>query len=347
MVTEKITSLAYDKKLFDYRDIFLVDANGNPDAELQKRFTTASLWEEYQAEETVNLFKDIDYNNLTSANIDKIQALGEKVLEKVKRAVKIYNPVPLMFNVKKGQLGKQVEVHEVIGGRVYNYAYGGFRKISTLKHKIYTVDSTPKAVHFAIPIEQLKSGRYTTADLVFAASQAVLRSKISLAYNTYVDAYTAGSTYTTDAGNTDITATVLNKAIDQVADTDAMSLTVVGRYSALSPINDFNNASTFNSYSDNALEEIRKKGFLTTYRGADVVRLFFIKDEVYNLEPFGTSSIFVIANDVVFNRFVEVTGLIRRTWISESDGTFNFIVEFEDGAAIWKLEYAHRIYNVG
>ena len=332
---------------FDYRDIFLTDESGNPNTELQKRFATASLWEEHQTEETINLFKDIDYNHQTAANIDKVQAIAEKVLEKVQRAVKLYNPIPLMFDVKKGQLGKTVEAHEIQGGRVYNYSYGGFRKISVLKHVTYTVSTTPKGIHFEIPLEQLKSGRYTTADLVFAATQAVLRNKIYLAYTTYTGAYTSGGDYTTNAGGTAVTATVLNDAIDAVADMDTNSITVVGRYSALTPISDFQNSTSWNSYSDKTLDEIKKQGYLATYRGANIIRLPYVKDDIYATEPFGTSSIFVISNDRVFNRYSEVTPLQRRAWISNEDGKFHMIFEFEDGAAIWKTQYGNRIYNVG
>ena len=342
-----IRSLAYNKKLFDYRDIFLVDENGNPDSELQKRFKTASLWEDYQVDDTRNLFKDIDYNNMTSANIDKIQAIAEKVVEKVQRAVKIYNPVPLMFDVKSGQLGKTIEAHEINGGRVYNYAYGGYRNESTIKHSTYTVVTTPKAVHFSIPLEQLKSGRYTTADLVFAATQAILRDKVGLAYTTFVSAYPTSGSHTTNNGGSSLSATSLNAAIDDIADTDSNSITVVGRHSALTPINDFNNSSTWNSFSDSALEEIRKRGYLTTYRGADIVRLSYISDEVYGSEPFGTSSVFAIATDRKFNRYVEVTKVQRRAWVSNADGNFHMIFEYEDGAAIWQKRYGHRIYSIG
>jgi len=346
VVEQVINNLAYNKKLFDYRDIFLVDENGNPDSELQKKFATASLWEDYQVDDTRNLFKDIDYNRMTAANIDKIQAIAEKVLEKVQRAVKVYNPVPMMFTVKSGQLGKTIEAHEIVGGRVYNYAYGGYRNVSTVKHNTYTVTTTPKAVHFIIPLEQLKSGRYTTADLVFAGTQAILRDKVSLAYNTYLSAYPTSGSYVTNNGSTALTATSLNTAIDAIADTDSASITVVGRYSSLSSISDFNNSSTWNSYSDKALEEIRKRGFLTQYRGADIIRLPFVSDEVYGDEPFGTASVFAMANDRQFNRYVEVTKIQRRAWVSNADGNFHMIFEYEDGAAIWMRKYGHRIYGI-
>jgi len=346
--TDIIRDVSYDHRAFDYRDVFLVDENGKPDKEKAAKFATAEAWEGAQVDQTKNDFADIDYNNLTSAAQDKVQAIAATVLQKVKRAVKVYNPLPLIFQMDKGELGKTIEAHEITGGKVYNYTYGGVRRVSSLKHTTYTVSTSPKAVHFQLPVQQMKSGRFTTAELVFSATQAILRDKLSLAYNTLVAAYPTSGSYVGNASSSAITATLLNAGIKSVKNYDAGGLTIIGRSSSLDAINDFNTASTsvVGMYSDAALEEVRKKGFLSVYRGADVIRFPYVVDDVYGTEPWGTASIFILSKERGYNRFVEVGGIEKRAWIDPATGTFNMIFEFEDGAAIWKTKYGYRIYGI-
>ena len=336
-----IRNVNYDKEAFDWKSVAFENAAGQEDKTLASRFSGRSQWEEAMREKTMNVFEDIDPTN-NSRSMDKLDAIAEKVFEKVKRVVTTYNPIPLMYDVKKSPLGKTLEAHEIQGGRVYNRTYGGYMNISQLKHVVYTIASSPAAVHFQLPIEQLKTGRYTVADLVFAASQAIIRYKTKLAYDTYVTAFTTGSTgYVTSAGGVAITKTVIDGAIDALADFDVESINIFGRFSKLTPIIDFT------GYSDPALEEIRKQGSIGRYRGANVTKVKYDVDEVYATEAFQDTSVFLISNEKNFNRYVEVEPLTRNQWIDPEDKTMHMTFNFEDGAAIWKLKYGHRIYSVG
>lgn len=336
-----LSNLKYDKEAFDWKSVAFENAAGQEDKALASRYTSRAQWEDAMKDATQNLFADIDPTNNTKS-IDKLDAIAEKVFEKVKKIVTTYNPVPLMYDVKKGQLGKTLEAHEVQGGRVYNRTYGGYMNISQLKHVVYTISSRPAAVHFQLPIEQLKTGRYSVADLVFAASQAIIRYKTKLAYDTYVSAYTTGSTaYVTDAGSVAITKTVIDNATDALADFDVDSITVFGRYSKLTPLMDFT------GYADVALEEMRKSGVIGKYRGSNIVRVKYDVDEVYATEAFQDTSVFLLSNEKNFNRYIEVEPLTKNQWIDPSDKTMHMTFNFEDGAAIWKLKYGHRIYSVG
>jgi len=339
--TVTLKNLKYDQEAFDWKDMAFSNAAGQEDKALASKFNSRAQWEDAMRDKTQNLFADIDPTN-NSRSMDKLDAIAEKVFEKVKRVVTTYNPVPLMYDVRRGQLGKTLEAHEIQGGRVYNRTYGGFMNISQLKHVTYTITSRPAAVHFQLPIEQLKTGRYSVSDLVFAASQAIIRYKTALAYDTYVSAYTTGSTgYVTNAGGVAISKTVIDNAIDSLADFDVSSITVFGRYSKLTPITDFT------GYADVALEEMRKSGVIGKYRGASVLRVKYDVDEVYGTEAFQDTSLFLLSNEKYFNRYVEVEPLTRNQWIDPADKTMHMTFSFEDGAAIWKLKYGHRIYSVG
>jgi hypothetical protein len=337
---------SYDKTAFDFeavRDIFLVDEKtGQHDKTLASKITTKQDWEESVRLDTINAFKDIDPNNRGSVTADKVEAVAETIYQKVKRGVKTFNPVPLFMNVVPGTLGKTVEAHEVEGGKMYSRTYGGYMRVSRLRHQTYTVTTAPESIHLEIPVEALKTGRYTVADLTFAATQAILRYKIRLAFDTYVAAYPTGATgFVTNCSSTAVTNTLLNGAIDSLADYDVDSITVIGRYSALTPITDFT------GYSDNALEEIRRQGGLGKYRGADLVKLKYVVDEVYGNVPFETTSIFLVSNEKNFNRYVEVKQPEKQAWISPGDKMFHLTFDIEDGAAIWKQKFGHRLYDVG
>ena len=335
-------TLEYARDAFDYRDIFLVNAAGQEDKVLAGKFgEDKESWEKAQKEDTIKAFKNLDHTKVAD-----IEAIAVKMFEKVKRTVKLKNPIPLMYDVKSGELGKQIEAHEVSGGKVYQRAYGGFMRISGLKHATYTMTTTPQAVHFQIPLEQFKVGRYTMADLTFAAATAILRYKTKLAYDTFVTAYTGGGSYTTDAASGSITAAMVNAAINGLSDQNVSDITIFGRFSKLTPINDFVGTATVSGYPDSKLEELHKLGLIMQYRGAKVLAVKYDADEVYATEAFGTTSIFLLSNEKNFNRYTEVKKMEKSVWIDPKDKTFHFQIDFEDGAAIWKKQFGWRIYDV-
>lgn len=338
-----LTVPEYDKKSFGYqavKDIFLVDDAGQPDKARASKYPTFDSWMESNREETKEIFAGLDPNSNTAATLAKVDAIAETIYEKLKRGVKMYNAVPQYMDVRKGEIGKTLEAYETKGGKVYNRAYGGFMRISELRKEKFTLETKPAAVHIALPVEALKTGRYAAADVVFAATQAIILYKNRLAFDTFVSAYTTGSTgFVTNGNGVALTDTVLKGAIDSLADYDVSSMTVLGRYSVLTPISDFT------GYADEALEEIRKKGYLGRWRGADILRLKYVVDEVYGGVPFDTSSVFVISNEKSYARYVEAQPITRQSWIEPKDKTIHWTFDFEDGAAIWKLKYAHRVYN--
>jgi hypothetical protein len=338
-----LTTPDYDKKGIDYdaiKNIFLVNDAGQPDKARAAQYPTMEAWEESVKQETMETFADIDPNRKTAEQLAKIDAIAETIYENLKRGVKMYNAVPAYMDVRRGSIGKTLEAYETKGGKVYNRAYGGYMRISELRKEKFTLVTKPAAVHISLPVEALKTGRYSAADVVFAATQAILLYKNRLAFDTFVAAYDTGQTgFVTNANSVALTDTVLKSAIDTLADYDVSSMTVLGRYSVLTPISDFT------GYADEALEEIRKKGFLGRWRGADILRLKYVVDEVYGGVPFDTSSVFVVSNEKSYARYVEAKPIERQSWIEPKDKTIHWTFDFEDGAAIWKLKYAHRIYN--
>lgn len=337
--------IAYDRKAMDYRKIFLVDQNGVKDVALASKYENdESSWKDTQVTETVDAFKNVQHNQVNSATLDQIDAIGETIFQKVQRAVKMYNPVPMFFNVVGQEYGKTLEASEVVGGKVYSYTYGGVRNVSSLKTKTYTISSAPQSVHFKVPVQQMKVGRYTMADFVFAASQAIIRHKIGLAFGVCDLAWAAGGSYATNGGGVAVTETVLSTALKTLGKYQG-GITVVGAYDKIFPIGGFAGASTV-GYSDREKEYINKNGVSQYYRGAELMPLQYNPDEVYGGEAYTTTNLYLFSNNKNYNRFVEVGGLERSTWIEPETSMFHFKIDFEDGAAIWKPQYGHRIYSV-
>lgn len=340
-----LTVPEYDKRSFGnidvVKNIFLTNDDGKPDVARAAQYPTFNEWMESNREETKELFHDLDPNRITAETLAKVDAIAETIYQKLQRGVKYYNAVPLYMDVRSGDIGKTLEAYETKGGKVYNRAYGGYMRVSELRKEKFQLTTKPAAVHIALPVEALKTGRYTAADVVFAATQAIILYKNRLAFDTFVAAYDTGQTgFVTNANSVALTDTVLKSAVDTLADyAEVGSINVIGRYSVLTPIMDFT------GYADAALEEVRKMGWLGRYRGAGILPLKYVVDEVYGGVPFDTSSVFVVSQDKSYARYVEAKPIERQSWIEPKDKTIHWTFDFEDGCAIWKLKYAHRIYN--
>jgi len=307
--------------------------------DLQKYANNFYEWEKAVREATMEDFSKIDPNRIGSpAMSERIDVIGEKIFEKVKLAVERFNPIPYFFETMRGDISKTVELRRTYGGRAYIRSYGGYVRVSPLTTETLTIDTRPYAVHIAEPLEKFRTGRLTTADVVVNATTAILNHRVKLVFNVLRDAYLAGSaSYRTDAAGASLSKPVLDNAINVVAD-ETDDFAIVGRRKLLTAINDFT------GYADAALEEIRRMGLLGRYKAAPIVAIKRIKDRKYNDEPIPTDKIFVVAPHV--GRFVEAKALTRRTWVDAATNTFHFVIDIEDGAACWDLEFGHMIYNL-
>ena len=317
-----------------YEDIFLT-------AELNDKFSSFAEWEAEMKNASMEDFKQIDVNRLSSPAVaEKIDAIGEKIFKKVKLAVQQYDPIDLFFTKQKGEIGKKVTLQRSYGGRAYMRTYGGILRVSPIVTESLTIETNPYGVHFDEPVEKFQTGVLNLADLVVNAARAVLRYKVGIALGVLFDAYAAGdSSYRTDEGSTPIDQAGLDDGVKKVAD-KSDDINIVGRRSVLYPI------LGFTGYADPALEEIRKTGWLGRYKGSNVLGIRDFADKMYDYSPIPQDKMMVIAKQPNAAVFVEAAPLKRSTWIDPATKRFHFVVDIEDGAAIWDLEYGHYFYNI-
>lgn len=134
---------------------------------------------------------------------------------------------------------------------------------------------------------------------------------------------------------------VLNPLISEVADTAPpssgrllMPLSIVGRASAIDQISDFN------GFSNEAKEEIRLRGRLGVYRGANVVRLTNWQDEE-GIPYIAEDELFILGGGV--GRLVNYGGAKIRRWIENGTDYVHYRSRRDLGAAVWHPENARRI----
>jgi hypothetical protein len=288
-------------------------------------------------------FNRIDWGRNNSRTIDEIDAIGAKVIEYVERVVDLYNPISLFYDMREGELGKTLEVHETLGGRVYERAYGGYSNISQLKKNKYTVTTKPWSIHMRFSVEELKTGVTTLTDINANISAAILTHKVKLAIDTLIFAYATTGNYVTDAGGSIVTQSALNAVIDGLMDRGSGQILMLGRHKAIGPIKTFSGNP---QWSDANKGDIQAKGFVTKYNGSDVVAVGDYSDDVYGIQPLTSKNVFLIDKVKKFNAFVEVGGLERTAYNDVYTNEFGIIVRFEDGAAVWKSKYGHRIHNL-
>jgi hypothetical protein len=155
------------------------------------------------------------------------------------------------------------------------------------------------------------------------------------------EAIPSSSPYFEDASSAGLKPEVLNPLLSEVADIAppsngslSMPLAIVGRAAAIDQISDFTN------FAPEAQEEIRKKGRLGVYRGANIVRITNWTDE--DGKPYiPEDEVFVMGGDL--GRFVSYGDAKFRTWSEDATDHFHARSRRDIGLAIYRPQFARRI----
>lgn len=148
-----------------------------------------------------------------------------------------------------------------------------------------------------------------------------------------------------DATTTGLTKTVLDAAIDAVEDEPRLGsnvgdnvVTVIGRKSALGPL------FGYDGFDQEAREEIRKTGRLGVYRGANIVVLKNIQDELG--VPFvPNDQVYVMARDV--GVFVKYGSVESWNWMENSVRYLHEAARMECGFLLHQSNLMRRIDLTG
>lgn len=232
-------------------------------------------------------------------------------------------------------------------GAKADYAAKGSTVVATPPENV-TVDATPELAVSApsVLVDQLRSGRYgSIVNFQRDAVDALLGKKNVKIWETTRDAVTAGSTNYASASSTSTSAikTALDDMIDYTADACPRgAVAILGRTKVINVINDFNTTSQ-TVFSDVALEEMRKKGIVTVYRGVPVIQLRKWVD-VDDNALINTSDILVVGGGAV--KLGRTKALEMNEWVDNSiagGGLWTVKFEEEYGLAVYDANWLARI----
>jgi hypothetical protein len=286
---------------------------------------------------------NFDWFDRRPATSEKIAEYADIIYERVSDQVQAYNPIDLLFSTQQGELGKRLRFKETFGARVYHRTYGEYKKSSPIKSTFYTISTSPKSLHLAWPVEDIKAGIILTSEMVEMATKAILYFRMKIMWDTLKDAVvsTNSVSYSSFTGN--VPQSTLSSAINGLADYSAVQA-IIGRRSLLAPIITFTGYDNATGYSDEVKQQIHNTGWLTTYIGNMVIGLEAFEDDLTGSAAIDDDNIFVIGSKTKnWNRWVEVSPLSQAIETKPEDGSFHIYYDFEDGFAVWKTKYIRRI----
>jgi len=287
---------------------------------------------------------NFDWYAQAGPDLQKRLAFANTVYEGIMQQIDETNPIPLIFNVRPGSLGTRIRVKEISGAKVYERAYGEFKRVSRLRASVHTITTMSRALHLEETVEELKAGIVTTSDLIEAGRLAVLRDKIGLMRTTMEAAIGTSSAYATDYGAA-LSQSELDTEIKAVAATKEVGA-ILGPMGVLQGITEFAGYDGSTGYAESVKEELHRRGMLGVYRGIPVIAIRNSQDEAYgNVDLWSTTDIWICPADRSFTRFAEEQGATQTSRVQPDDGTFHLYIDYRDGAALWKTAWFRRLYS--
>lgn len=230
----------------------------------------------------------------------------------------------------------RVILEEETGLKVFFTAKGGHIEASSMVSEKMEMPRDTLAFHVYEFEDKMRSN--------FAKSAATLRNlavrRLDWGMNKQIKALieagipSGSDYYVTGAG---INQTALNTAIRQVRDeSETGAVTIYGRSTMVDQIADFT------GFADEALEEIRNRGRLGTYRGANVVSVRNWKDED-GVSFIPANEMYVVGQDA--GMFAIYGGLLSKEYTEQDNWYWHFIGRQDFGGVLHHPERARRVVD--
>ncbi len=245
------------------------------------------------------------------------------------------------FLVRNAGMYEKVYLRERRGLKVFYTARGGYIEESQLRTEDWEIPRDTLGLHVSEFEDNLEAGYAETMEAMISLGAVRMEAEVNRRmFNLLQEAVPSSSPYYVNATATGLTAAVLNDAITAVEDAVQPNgagpnpITVIGRATGINAISDFT------GYAYEALEEIRLRGRLGTYRGANLVRVNNYTDE--------NGDSYIPANEVwVFGgtvgTFVNYGGVKSKTWAENTVDYRHYRVRKDIGGLIHHPEQARRI----
>lgn len=282
-------------------------------------------------------------------NLQHRQAVATKIVKFVSTDIYSQDLINIVADTETFNPGEQIQFHVHRELKAHILEPGATGKRSKL-----IKDSVPLPHHRVyvgteLDLNQLRSGRLGTInDYRRKVGETILGKRNELLWqslNFSIDSTTQDNNYATFAPGAAVATkkAALDDAIEFVHDNNNNGpIAIVGRYSALSWIEDISSGTNLDTFfPEMSKEQIMSTGFISVYRGVPIFRLRSYKDGD-NKALIGASDIHVLSEGTVkFGRVLP--GL--QSFNNINGQTFSWEIDFweEYGVAIVESEKNYRI----
>ena len=236
---------------------------------------------------------------------------------------------------------EKVWLQERTGLKVFYVHRGGYIEESTLTQEDWELPRDTLGFHVSEHEDKLRANFAESMEAVAGLGSQRMEAEINRhAFNLLQESIPTGSPYYEDASATGLEKTVLDTAIREVQDAikpngmGPVPVTVAGRISALAPLLDFD------GYGDETKEEIRQRGRLGIYHGANIVHIRNYTDE-NGVSYIGDDEVWVFGGTVgLFAKYGDVR---TKSWAENTVDYRHYRARQDIGGLVHHPEQARRI----
>lgn len=227
-------------------------------------------------------------------------------------------------------------IREAGGLKAFYMARGGYIEASELTAEISEVPRDMLGIHVWEFEDKFLTNFAESAETLRDLSIRRMDAEINRRVHTVMKLALAPSDTTTAAG---VDQVALDAAIAKVQDESLTGeVSIVGRYTMTNQI------TGFDGYGNETLEEIRRKGVLGQYKGANIISLKNFKDEDNN--PFiPKNELWVVAKDV--GKFAFFGGLKSKEFMELDNWYWHYLARRDTGIMVHHPERAHLFIDSG
>lgn len=278
-------------------------------------------------------------NEEARANWDNPQWRSEfaaELTESILLGFEYETVIDRMVDTERTDFNGRIFVREVGGLKAFWMARGGYIEASELTEEVSEVPRDMIGVHVwefeDKLVNNFAESAQTLRDLSVRRMDAEVNRRL---FALLQEAIPSGSPYyAVDAG---LSKPALDNAIRNVRDASMSGeVVIVGRPTMTDQITDFD------GFGDETKEEIRQRGVLGRYRGADVISLRNYKDED-NDPYYPGNELWVLTRDV--GKFAFYGGLKSKEFMELDNWYWHYLARRDSGVLIHHPERARRIVD--
>jgi len=240
------------------------------------------------------------------------------------------------IDTERTDFNGRVLIRETKGLKAFFMARGGYIEASELTSEVSEVPRDMIGVHVYEFEDKFTTNFAESAqalrDLAIRRMDAEVNRRVR---TVLAEAIPSGSPYYTSAAG--LSQTVIDAAISAVRDASLTgTVSIVGRPQMTDQI------VGFDGFGNETLEEIRQKGVLGVYRGAQIVTLKNYKDE--DDQPFlPANELWVLAKDA--GKFVFYGGLLSKEFSEQDNWYWHYLARRDSGVIVHHPERARRLID--